>query len=94
MLAAKAHLSPADYKRREGVHWNEKGHRKMARIVESLYDAFKTGTLGQFVHGDVIGSGAGKYRAARETLTSAFCIVTLPLGALSPLQSSMLMSVS
>jgi hypothetical protein len=67
MLAAKAHLSPADYKRREGVHWNEKGHRKMARIVESLYDAFKTGTLGQFAPGDAIGSDDGKYRVARET---------------------------
>lgn len=37
MIAASASLLRSDYKRREGIHWNRRGHRRVARIVEQLY---------------------------------------------------------
>jgi hypothetical protein len=43
MIAAKQHLSASHYKRREGIHWNERGHRQMARVLESLYESFRRG---------------------------------------------------
>lgn len=35
-VAGKRHLSRADYKRREGIHWNERGHRRVAMIVREF----------------------------------------------------------
>ena len=39
------HLSSSDYKRREGIHWNQAGHRRMATLVKQLYDWFASGRL-------------------------------------------------
>ena len=35
----------SDYKRREGIHWNQAGHRRMATLVKQLYDWFASGRL-------------------------------------------------
>jgi hypothetical protein len=45
MIAGKDHLSARDYKRREGIHWNERGHRRMAKLVVRLYESFASGAL-------------------------------------------------
>jgi hypothetical protein len=38
-LAGKDYLSRADYKRREGIHWNEQGHRRMAAVLREVAQA-------------------------------------------------------
>jgi hypothetical protein len=45
MIAGKGHLSLVDYKRREGIHWNERGHRRMAAVLDRLYASFTSGGL-------------------------------------------------
>jgi hypothetical protein len=45
MIAGKDHLSLVDYKRREGIHWNERGHRRMAAVLDRLYASFTSGGL-------------------------------------------------
>jgi len=45
IVAGKEHLSIADYKRREAIHWNERGHRRMAEVLTQLYESFRTGAL-------------------------------------------------
>jgi hypothetical protein len=47
MVAAKKYLTRSDYKSREGIHWNERGHRRVARLVQSLYGSFQAGTFTQ-----------------------------------------------
>ena len=44
------HLSRADYKRREGIHWNEAGHLRMARLLKQLYESFVLGRLDELHH--------------------------------------------
>jgi hypothetical protein len=43
MVAGKDHLSGADYKRREGIHWNEQGHRRVAKVLGALHGSFSAG---------------------------------------------------
>jgi hypothetical protein len=45
-IVGKDHLSASDYKRLEGLHWNDRGHRRMAEILRRTYDSFQAGTLG------------------------------------------------
>jgi hypothetical protein len=45
LVAGKAHLATSDFKHREGIHWNEQGHRRMAELLLSLYEAFRAGDL-------------------------------------------------
>ncbi len=49
MVAAKKRLSRADYKRREGIHWNERGHRRVAALLGDLYEKFRSGTLDELM---------------------------------------------
>jgi hypothetical protein len=49
MVAGKGHLSRSDYKRREGIHWNERGHRRMATVLGRLYESFRSDTLDEYV---------------------------------------------
>ena len=42
-VAGKSHLSRADYKRREGIHWNERGHRRIAGVVRHLATSIRAG---------------------------------------------------
>jgi hypothetical protein len=46
-IVGKHHLSIRDYKRREGLHWNERGHRRVAAVLKALYKSFLTGGLPQ-----------------------------------------------
>jgi hypothetical protein len=39
MVAGAEHLTRADYKRREGIHWNERGHWRVASIVRRLAES-------------------------------------------------------
>lgn len=52
MVAAANYLSRRDYKRREGIHWNDRGHRRMATLIRALYAAHTSGTLDQFTAPD------------------------------------------
>jgi hypothetical protein len=36
MVAGMSYLTRRDYKRREGIHWNRRGHRRMAMILRTL----------------------------------------------------------
>jgi hypothetical protein len=49
LIAGSRHFSPRDYKAREGIHWNDRGHRRMARLLEQLDDAFTAGRLGEHI---------------------------------------------
>jgi hypothetical protein len=49
MVAAKDHLSRVHYKRREGIHWNDRGHRRMAEVLQDLHTSFKSGALDQYI---------------------------------------------
>jgi len=41
-LAAKSSLSPGDYQLPDD-HWTERGHRRVAEILRSLYERFAAG---------------------------------------------------
>jgi len=43
--AGLEHLSGSDYKPLEGIHWNERGHRRMAEVLGYLYGAMRSGAL-------------------------------------------------
>jgi hypothetical protein len=43
MISGRDHLTAADYKRREGIHWNGRGHRKMAAVISRLAGASRPG---------------------------------------------------
>ena len=45
MVVGKDHLSDADYKHREGVHWNARGHRRVAHVLDEVRSSFTAGTL-------------------------------------------------
>jgi hypothetical protein len=45
VLAGKDHLSIREYKRREGIHWNERGHRRIASLLAELHASFCSGAL-------------------------------------------------
>ena len=45
MVAGKAHLSAGDYKPIEALHWNPRGHRRMAAVLKELYESFRSGKL-------------------------------------------------
>jgi hypothetical protein len=38
LVAAREVLGSDDYKRREGIHWNQRGHRRMAELLRSIVD--------------------------------------------------------
>jgi hypothetical protein len=40
VIAGRQTFTRDDYKKREGIHWNERGHRRMARLLEQIYDTF------------------------------------------------------
>jgi hypothetical protein len=45
-LAGRDYVSDSDYKRRERLHWNEQGHRRMAKVLASLYESFSSKSTG------------------------------------------------
>jgi hypothetical protein len=46
-IAGRSEFHYSDYKRREGIHWNVRGHRKMAALLQRIYDASSTDTAGR-----------------------------------------------
>jgi hypothetical protein len=49
LIIGKEYLTRGDYKRREGIHWNQQGHRRMARLLGRLYESFRSGRLEEYV---------------------------------------------
>jgi hypothetical protein len=49
MVAGMGHLCRSDYKRREGFHWNEQGHRRIAEVLAQLYTAFRSRALDEYI---------------------------------------------
>jgi hypothetical protein len=47
-VAGAHHLTDRDYKAREGIHWNERGHARMAKVLADVYESFRTGTLRKY----------------------------------------------
>jgi hypothetical protein len=47
MVAARDGLTRRDYKRREGIHWSARGHRRMAALVRTLYEADRSHRAGR-----------------------------------------------
>jgi hypothetical protein len=43
MLAGRSFLSHQDYKHREGIHWNEGGHRRVAQLLQALHRSHASG---------------------------------------------------
>jgi hypothetical protein len=50
-VAGKDFLSARDYKRIERLHWNERGHRRMADMLGRLYASFRSGALNRHAPG-------------------------------------------
>jgi hypothetical protein len=50
LVIGMQHLSAAHYKRREGIHWNQSGHREIARLLNHLYASFAAGRLNRLTH--------------------------------------------
>jgi hypothetical protein len=48
LIVGKDHLSARDYKRIEGLHWNARGHRRMAEVIARVYECFRSGDLNRF----------------------------------------------
>jgi len=44
-IAGRDFLSDSDYKRRERLHWNERGHRRMAEVLARQYESFTSSRL-------------------------------------------------
>jgi hypothetical protein len=51
LIKGKRFLIRSDYKYREGIHWNRRGHRRMASVLEHLLGSFRTGRLRELVPG-------------------------------------------
>lgn len=49
MVAGTAYFRPADYKHREGIHWNQRGHRRMADLIADLYRRYRAERLEELV---------------------------------------------
>jgi len=45
LIVGKDHLSGLDYKPIEGLHWNARGHRRMAEVIGQVYESFQSGAL-------------------------------------------------
>jgi len=45
LIVGKDHLSGLDYKPIEGLHWNARGHRRMAEVIGQVYQSFQSGAL-------------------------------------------------
>jgi hypothetical protein len=41
VVLGREHLSHADYKRREGIHWNRRGHRRIAALLAQLHASMR-----------------------------------------------------
>jgi hypothetical protein len=58
-LAGRDWVSDSDYKRRERLHWNEQGHRRMGEVLAGLYESFNSkspgvGVVPRHVAGDAL----------------------------------------
>jgi len=40
-VAAKDHLDISDYKRSEGIHWTERGHRRIAKLLDRIHRKYR-----------------------------------------------------
>ena len=71
IVVGKDHLSPRHYKPREGLHWTEDGHRRMAALLVQLHDSF--------VCGGLAAPAVGKTRSVRDIAAAVNVLVTTSL---------------
>jgi hypothetical protein len=45
IVIGKDNLSAGDYKTFEGLHWNARGHRRMAEVIGKVYASFRSGAF-------------------------------------------------
>jgi hypothetical protein len=62
------HLSSADYKRREGIHWNQLGHQRMASLLKRLHELFESGRIDELLYHAAPGSSPSERPAATVKL--------------------------
>jgi len=67
-VAGRDHLCGSDYKSREGLHWNEQGHRRMADVLARLYESFRSTPLA--------GAGVASRRVADDPLRTVEEVLT------------------
>lgn len=53
MIPGKAYLSQRDYKRREGIHWNERGNHQVAKLLRQVYASYRSDKLRAYIPHDV-----------------------------------------
>jgi hypothetical protein len=51
MVVGKECFTRADYKQREGIHWNRRGHARMSALLERLHDSFRSRSLDALIPG-------------------------------------------
>jgi hypothetical protein len=49
LVIGKQCFTRADYKRREGIHWNRRGHMRMSALLERLHDSFRSRNLDDLI---------------------------------------------
>jgi hypothetical protein len=79
LVIGMQHLSRAHYKRREGIHWNQSGHRRIARLLKRLHASFVAG------HQD----GLARESAPRKRPLRSEPNVSVTIGAQSPVTDRM-----
>jgi hypothetical protein len=52
MVIGKQYFTRSDFKRREGIHWNRRGHVRMSALLERLHDSFRSRSLDALIPGD------------------------------------------
>jgi hypothetical protein len=51
LVIGKEYFTRDDFKRREGVHWNYRGHARTSVLLERLHDSFRSGSLDALIPG-------------------------------------------
>ena len=51
LVIGKEYFTRGDFKRREGVHWNPRGHVRASALLERLHDSFRSGNLDALIPG-------------------------------------------
>jgi hypothetical protein len=70
------HLSHADYKRREAIHWNQLGHQRIASLLKRLHELFESGRIDELLYHAAPGESspseksAATVRIARQSLAA------------------------
>lgn len=70
-VSGQTRLARADYKRREGIHWNQRGHRRVAALLEELTGAFRSGALDGYVPRERFTGASPRVPCAADAVVAA-----------------------